>query len=163
MKSYSVDNLAVWQGSYANVVAAATPQSSRISRQKASDSLFPVSAESAVTPDKALPAAKPAAGSVPAAEVKSDKPSLLEVQKLKYEEIAKDENKMNAITEILNKFMAQFSADAQFFWHKDASIISVKFVDLKNNKVLKEFPPEEYLEMIANIRKYIGAIVDEKI
>ncbi|MDR2006682.1 MAG: flagellar protein FlaG [Acidaminococcales bacterium] len=89
--------------------------------------------------------------------------ALLDDQKAKYEEIISDEDKMDAITETLNKFMAQWNADLQFEVHKDTSFLMVKFVDLKNGRVLKEFPPEEYLDMIANIRKYIGTMVDKKV
>ena len=88
--------------------------------------------------------------------------NLSDEQKAKYEEIAKDGSKMDALTEILNDFMAQFNADLKFSLHKETSMLTVKFVDMKNNKVLKEFPPEEYLDMIANIRKSIGAMIDEK-
>jgi flagellar protein FlaG len=89
--------------------------------------------------------------------------SLSDEQKILYEEVIKDEGKMNSITETLNKFMAQWNANLQFSLHRDTAFLMVRFVDLKNNKVLKEFPPEKYLDMIANIRKFIGAIVDEKV
>ncbi len=81
----------------------------------------------------------------------------------KYEEIIKDEKKMDSITETLNKFMTQINADIRFALHKETNFLMVKFVDVKNNKVLKEFPAEEYLDMIANIREYIGTMIDEKV
>lgn len=86
-----------------------------------------------------------------------------EKDKSKYTEIINDEVKFDFITETLNELMAQWNADLKFAVHRDTGEIMVKFVNSKTNKVIKEFPPEEYLDMIANIRKYIGNVVDEKI
>lgn len=82
----------------------------------------------------------------------------------KYSDIIKDEVKMDFITENLNELMNQWNADLKFVIHRDTGNVIVRFVNSENNKVVKEFPPEEYLDMIANIRKYIlGYMVDKKI
>lgn len=86
-----------------------------------------------------------------------------EVDKAKYEAILNDEVKLDFITETLNELMTQWNADLKFAIHKETGKIMVKFVNSKNDRVIKEFPPEQYLDMIANIRKYIGNVVDEKI
>lgn len=93
----------------------------------------------------------------------NEKKNLPTEERKNKEDVANDEKEMSAITEILNKFVAQWNAHLQFSLHKEASIMSIKFIDMKNNKVLKEFPAEEYLDMIGNIRKYIGTMVDEKV
>ncbi len=95
-------------------------------------------------------------------DVKNNPVAAEEERKAKIAEIINDDHKMQSITDTLNKFMAQWSADLQFSFHKETGSLMVKFVDIKHNKVLKEFPPEEYLDMVANIRKYIGTMVDEK-
>lgn len=155
MGSYSIDNLAAMQGRYANVVSA--PQATE------KEVIYPQGVVKLPKQEK-KPAkiAEKSAGAQQETAEKEKSGGVLEEQKAKYDEIASDEAKMNAITETLNKFMAQWNANLQFALHKDTSLLMVKFVDLKNNKVLKEFPPEEYLDMIANIRKYIGTMVDEK-
>lgn len=91
------------------------------------------------------------------------KTNLGEIDKAKYEDILNDEVKLDFITESLNELMTQWNADLKFAIHKETGKIMVKFVNSKNDRVIKEFPPEQYLDMIANIRKYIGNVVDEKI
>jgi flagellar protein FlaG len=154
MGSYFIGNLEAVQGRYGNVVNAPQAAEKEIA-------YYPETGRPPKT-KKPLAAVEKDAGPARDAVDKEKPGGLLEEQKAKYEEIANDENKMNAITETLNKFMAQWNADLQFSVHKDTSFLMVKFIDLKHNKVLKEFPPEDYLDMIANIRKYIGAMVDKK-
>lgn len=82
----------------------------------------------------------------------------------KYAEIIQDEVKMDFITETLNQFMAQWNAELKFAIHKETGGVIVRFINADSNKIIKEFPPEEYLDMLVNIRKYIlGTMVDEKI
>ncbi len=38
----------------------------------------------------------------------------------------------------------------------------VRLVDDKTQKVLKEFPPHEFLDMIAKIREHVGILLDTK-
>lgn len=66
------------------------------------------------------------------------------------------------ITKELNKFMTYLNADIQFSLHEKTQRLVVKVVDTKENKVLREFPPKELLDTIANIREYIGVLLDKK-
>ncbi len=152
----SLDKTTAAQGSYVNVVA---PSQGKTAAQP----------ERAIAPDAASPAQPEPV--ITAAEVSKQMQekgnpknyaASEEERKAKLADIINDDHEMASITEALNKFMAQWNADLQFSLHKDTGELMVKFVDLKHNKVLKEFPPEEYLDMIANIRKYIGTMVDKK-
>ena len=157
MGSYSIDNVTATQGRYADVVATSKPVQVKNkvmpeSNNRKSDNAFKVKnkeflAENSL--DKNESVDEKVFGSA-------------EEQKAK-EELMNDEEQMNSITETLNKFMAQWNAHLKFAVHKETEMLTVKFVDMKNNKVLKEFPPEEYLDMIAKIRKFIGAMIDEKV
>ena len=150
MGSYSVDNTTATQGRYADIVATSqsVPVKPKISTgNKVEKSSFPN--EVALPKNDAV------------SEEKSS--TWAEEQKAKKEEFANDEEKLNAITETLNEFMSQWNAHLQFSIHKETSLLTVKFVDQKSNKVLKEFPPEEYLDMIGKIREFIGSMVDEKV
>lgn len=66
------------------------------------------------------------------------------------------------ITRELNKFMTYLNADIQFSLHEKTQRLIVRVVDMKENKVLREFPPEELLDTIANIREYVGVLLDKK-
>jgi len=66
------------------------------------------------------------------------------------------------ITQQLNKFMTYLNADIQFSLHEKTQRLIVRVVDVKENKVLREFPPEEFLDTIANIREYVGVLLDKK-
>jgi flagellar protein FlaG len=156
MGSYSIDNAVAAQGRYANVVNAPPVADKEFIYPRAATVKLPRT-------EKKLKVAEKDAKTAQETVDKEKNGALLDDQKAKYEEIISDEDKMDAITETLNKFMAQWNADLQFEVHKDTSFLMVKFVDLKNGRVLKEFPPEEYLDMIANIRKYIGTMVDKKV
>lgn len=74
-----------------------------------------------------------------------------------------DEKELTPITEAMNKFMAIMNADLQFSVHEKTHRLIVRLVDTKENKVLKEFPPKEFLDTIANIQEYIGMLLDKKV
>ena len=146
-KNYFDNSVAV-QGRYANVVSLPQQQSAR-------------NVNSANVDETTANAASVKVHNEPALE--QERKAWTDEKKAKFDEIINDEEKMDSITETLNKFMAEVNADLRFSLHKETNFLMVKFVDVKNNKVLKEFPPEEYLDIIANIREYIGAMIDKKV
>ncbi len=54
------------------------------------------------------------------------------------------------------------SVSAEFGIHEKTNRITIKMVDKKTKKVIKELPPEKTLDMIAKIWEMAGLIVDEK-
>lgn len=72
------------------------------------------------------------------------------------------EKELLPMTKELNKFFQYLNADLQFELHERTQRLMVKVVDLKTDKVLREFPPHELLDKIANIRDYIGVLLDKK-
>ncbi len=70
--------------------------------------------------------------------------------------------KIKKETDVLNKFMQIMTADLQFEIHEKTNQLMVKLVDLKTSKVLREFPPHEFLDMIAKIQDYVGMLLDKK-
>nr|WP_320148145.1 flagellar protein FlaG [uncultured Anaeromusa sp.] len=63
----------------------------------------------------------------------------------------------------MNRFVEMLTADLKFEVHDKTHEIMVKFVNTKTGEVLKEYPPKEYLDMIARIRDYVGMMIDKKI
>ena len=46
--------------------------------------------------------------------------------------------------------------------HDDTNRVTIKIVDKKSKQVIKEFPPEKTLDMIAKAWELAGILVDEK-
>jgi len=62
----------------------------------------------------------------------------------------------------LNKMLQLLDADLQFAMHEATQRLMVQVVDTKEQKVLKEFPSHELLDVIANIQNHIGVLLDKK-
>ena len=63
----------------------------------------------------------------------------------------------------MNRFVEMLTSDLKFEVHDKTHELMVKFVNTKTGEVLKEYPPKEYLDMIARIRDYVGMMIDKKI
>lgn len=69
---------------------------------------------------------------------------------------------LNELSQELNKFMAEMSAGIQFTVHEKTNSLMVQVVDTVSQRVIKEFPSKEFLDTIANIREYVGFLLDRK-
>lgn len=69
---------------------------------------------------------------------------------------------MNAMTDAMNKFMQSMNTDLQFAVHDKTQQLMVQLIDTAEQKVLKEFPPRDFLDMVAKIREYVGALLDKR-
>lgn len=67
------------------------------------------------------------------------------------------------VTDKLNDFMESMNTDLRFQLHSKTGELMVQVVDNKTHKVLREAPSHEYLDLVASLRQYIGAILDKKI
>lgn len=70
-----------------------------------------------------------------------------------------NENLKKTIEQI-NKKAA--NSEAVFGIHEETNRITIKIVDKKTKEVIKEFPPEKTLDMIAKAWELAGIMVDEK-
>jgi len=83
-----------------------------------------------------------------------------------YEEDSKEQSpeqtneQIRKAVEKLNKSMAQ--SEAVFGIHEDTKRVMIKIVDKKSKEVIKEYPPEKTLDMIAKVWELAGILVDEK-
>lgn len=69
--------------------------------------------------------------------------------------------KMKKAVEKLNKSMPH--SEAVFGIHDGTNRVMIKIVDKDTKEVIKEFPPEETLDMIAKVWELAGIMVDEKL
>lgn len=77
------------------------------------------------------------------------------------EQIQADNEKIRkAISEMTKK--VQTNTEAVFGIHDKTNRVTIKMVDKDTKKVIKEFPPDETLDMIAKVWEIAGIMVDEK-
>lgn len=62
----------------------------------------------------------------------------------------------------MNKKINNSNEEAVFGVHEGTNRIMIKIMDKDTKEVLKEFPPEKTLDMIARIWEMAGILVDEK-
>ena len=77
------------------------------------------------------------------------------------------ENKMTSPTEALKKAVEEINKNATnsevvFGIHEATNRMTIKIVDKDSRKVIKEYPPEKTLAMIAKVWELAGLLVDEK-
>lgn len=77
------------------------------------------------------------------------------------------EGKSPVPTEALKKAVEEINkrntnSEAEFGIHEETNRVTIKIVDKDSHKVLKEFPPEKTLDMIAKVWELAGLLVDEK-
>lgn len=74
---------------------------------------------------------------------------------------APSEQLKKAIAE-MNKKINNSNEEAVFGIHEKTNRVTIKILDKDTKEVLKEFPPEKTLDMIAKIWEMAGILVDEK-
>lgn len=100
---------------------------------------------------------KPSEGSTRVSEnsENGDKADGINAQKLPDEETVK--KKIGEINRQLNN-----NTICQYGIHEETQRITLKFVDKDTQEVIKEFPAEKTLEMIAKVWELAGILVDER-
>ena len=77
------------------------------------------------------------------------------------EQIQEDNEKVRkAISDMAKNVKS--NAEAVFGIHEKTNRVTIKMVDKETKKVIKEFPPDETLDMIAKVWEIAGIMVDEK-
>ncbi len=54
------------------------------------------------------------------------------------------------------------NSEAVFGVHEDTNRVTIKIIDKQTKEVIKEFPPDKTLDMIARVWEMAGLMVDEK-
>ena len=67
----------------------------------------------------------------------------------------------NAV-EKLNKLIRSQRRDVSFSVNEEAHATVIKIIKTETGELIKQFPPDQILAMIARLRKNIGWLVDEK-
>lgn len=95
---------------------------------------------------------------------KADSDSLKEASDLSVEYDKKlDEKEKEQIKKAVSEINKHANGtEAIFGIHDKTNRVTIKIVDRDTKKVIKEFPPEETLDMIAKVWELAGILVDEK-
>ena len=80
---------------------------------------------------------------------------------LSEEKDAKQGTKLKKAVNDLNKQMK--NSEAIFGIHDKTNRVTIKIIDKTTKEVIKEYPPEETLDMIAKVWEIAGILVDEKL
>lgn len=55
------------------------------------------------------------------------------------------------------------NSEAVFGFHEKTNRVTIKIVDKQSKEVIKEFPPEKTLDMIAKVWEMAGLMIDQKL
>ncbi|MCX7841534.1 MAG: flagellar protein FlaG, partial [Clostridia bacterium] len=69
---------------------------------------------------------------------------------------------MTDAIEKANKALLGSNRHLKYSVHEKTKEIMVKVIDSETNEVIKEFPPEKILDMIAKMWEMAGIVVDER-
>ena len=94
----------------------------------------------------------------------SVKTSPIEEQKelLEKQDKEKIKKELDRITEELNKALNPLNTTLKFKFDDKVDELVVKVVDTKDNRVIREYPPKEALELMQKMRELIGLLFDKK-
>ena len=98
-------------------------------------------------------------------EIKEDvKKSPLKEQKelLEKQDKEKLKKELDRITEELNKALNPLNTTLKFKFDDKVEELVVRVVDTKENKVIREYPPKEALELMQKMRELMGLLFDKK-
>jgi flagellar protein FlaG len=83
------------------------------------------------------------------------------IQKMKYERTVSEESIVDAVNKA-NKAIMGEPKKFEYSVHKGFGDIVVKIINAETNEVIKEIPPEKLLDIVQNLEKISGAIIDER-
>ena len=68
----------------------------------------------------------------------------------------------DTIRRAVDEINKKTNTEAVWGVHDETNRITIKIVDKETKKVIREYPPEETLDMIAKVWEMAGILVDEK-
>ncbi|MFV8826479.1 flagellar protein FlaG [Alkalihalobacterium sp. APHAB7] len=65
--------------------------------------------------------------------------------------------------ESMNQMMEAKNTGLKFNFHEDLERIYVQVVDRQTDEVIKEIPPEKFLDMVSSMLDFMGLMIDQRI
>ncbi len=78
------------------------------------------------------------------------------------ESLQNNEKNLNEAVDKLNRTAKVFERSLQLKVHDETHRTMVSVVDTSNDKVIRQYPSEEVLDMVAKMENYLGIIFDKK-
>jgi len=99
-----------------------------------------------------------------ASSQKVEKTDLAKEQQQMMESRDRDKLKqeLRKLTEELNKALNPLNTTLKFKFNDKVEELMVKVVDTQNNKVIREYPSKEALELMEKMREVVGLLFDKK-
>jgi len=103
-------------------------------------------------------------------ENRTDRKSLEETResprdysKIPEKELKKERAEIEKTVEDMNLFLESQKKTLSFFVDKESGRSGVKVIDSKTNKIIKQIPPDEVLDVAAKIKEMLGALIDKTV
>lgn len=94
------------------------------------------------------------------AAVKDSQQNQTAENKQPQKKLSKDD--VGAMTAALNSFMQNLNCNLEFKYYEKLDRLSIKMVDQKSQKIIKEFPPEDMMKTMIKTKEWLGAFLDKK-
>ncbi|WP_051289690.1 flagellar protein FlaG [Paenibacillus massiliensis] len=72
------------------------------------------------------------------------------------------EQRLSDLIEHGNKVLQRLDTRLQWSMHKESSQYIVRVIDTQTDEVLREIPPEKYLDLVINLCEQVGLFLDER-
>ncbi|MGE7825177.1 flagellar protein FlaG [Paenibacillus sp. NPDC093718] len=72
------------------------------------------------------------------------------------------EDQLQSLIEHGNKVLQRMDTRLQWSIHEESQQLIVKVMDTQTNEILREIPPEKYLELVQNLCEQVGLFLDER-
>jgi len=72
-----------------------------------------------------------------------------------------DFNKLQEIIDALNQFMRTLDIELRFQIHEPTHEVIARLINKETGEVIREIPPEKFLDMLAKLQELAGLFVDE--
>ncbi len=87
-----------------------------------------------------------------------------DIQKDMMEKKSKEEIKaeLQHIVKELNEAMNPLNTDLEFKYNNKVEELTVMVIDKKTDKIIREFPPKEALQLMEKMKELVGMLFDKK-
>ena len=72
-----------------------------------------------------------------------------------------DESQMTYLMKEINRIMSRMNCNLAFEYHKEVDVMSVRMLEKKTGKLIKEMPPEYMIKGMEKTREWIGTFLDQ--
>ena len=68
--------------------------------------------------------------------------------------------RINEMTERFNAYLKESKLDLHFYLHKGVGRLALQVIQDSTGKILREYPPKEWLDLEAKLKDMVGVFVD---